>query len=240
MENLRIALIDDELEGLNTLRRHVERSKFYKLAFMTTDPVEGWRRLENGEADVLITDILMDQMDGIHLASLMQRLNIPVILCSAYDTFGREGFKVNAVDYITKPATYVDFITALGKVDSRKPQAKESPKKTGLEGMLAIFEHGDSAWVMVTISDILYIKQDENYSEIHTSKRKHLVLGSLISLMNRLPDKQFQRIQRSYIVNIQKISYVKPDYLVLVTDKKLPVGRVYSKDLTATFKGISL
>ncbi|SFT42311.1 DNA-binding response regulator, LytR/AlgR family [Algoriphagus locisalis] len=240
MENLRIALIDDELEGLNTLKKFVERSKYYELAFMTTDPVEGRRRLENGEADVLITDILMDQMDGIHLASVMQKLNIPVILYSAYYSYAHDGFKVNAVDYIIKPATYPEFITAMEKVNERKSHAKEPLKETGLEGMLAIFEHGDSAWVMVTIADIHYIKQDKNYSEIHTPKRKYLVLGSMISLMNRLPDKLFQKIQRSYLVNIQKISYVKSDHLVLVTDEKLPVGRVYREELTAIFKRISL
>ncbi|WBL44275.1 LytTR family DNA-binding domain-containing protein [Algoriphagus halophytocola] len=239
MEKLRIALIDDEQNGLITLKEHVERSEWYELAFMTTDPVEGWKRLANGEADILITDIVMDQMDGIHLAGLVGKLNIPVILCSAHDQYGYEGYQVNAVHFIKKPATYPDFIKGMDKVEL-KSISKNAVQEPVLDGMLALFEHKNTAWVMIAFADILYVKQDKNYSEITTLRKKYLTLGSLTGLKEKLPSNQFHQIHRSYLVNIQQIDFVKSDHLKLFSGDELPIGRAYSNDFTAIFKKISL
>lgn len=240
MEKLRIALIDDEPDALNTLKMHIERAKCYDLVFMTTDPEEGLQRLENGEADVLITDILMDKMDGIMLASFVEKLNIPVIICSAFVQYGYDGFKVNAVDFLKKPVEFPELIAALKKIKSRSPISNPALPENPLEGMMALFEHGDSSWTMITISEIQFIKQDKNYSEIYTLRKKHLVLGSLKSLLERLPRNQFQQIHRSFLVNIQMVRSVKTDHLVLSSGEKLAVGRVYSKDLISLYKKVSL
>lgn len=240
MEPLRIALIDDEPDALIALRKLIERAKCYDLTISTTNPEEGLKGLENGEADVLITDILMDKMDGIFLASLVEKLNIPVILCSVDTGFGYEGYIVNAVHYLKKPVEYPDFLKAMSKIPGRKHISNSIPQNNPLEGMLSIFEHSSSSWTMVCISDILYIKQDKNYAEIHTYGNKYLVLSSLKALLDRLPQNQFLQIFRSILVNIQMIKAVKSDLVILKSGEKLTLGRVYEKELQEMFKKVAL
>jgi len=240
MDNLRLALIDDEPDALIALQKHIVRAQCYDLTISTTDPEEGLKRLENGEADVLITDILMDKIDGILLASLVEKLNIPVILCSVDTGFGYEGYKVNAVHYLRKPVEYPDFLIAMSKIPGRTHISNPTPQNNPLEGMLSIFEHSTSSWTMVCISDILYIKQDKNYAEIFTHGNKYLVLTSLKALLDRLPQNQFLQIFRSILVNIQMIKSVKSDLVILKSGEKLTLGRVYENKLQEMFKKVSL
>src|SRR5688572_18601618 len=123
MEILKLVITDDEQRGLDVLKKIIDSSPNLEIAFMSTNPVLTLEFLEKNPVDILITDIIMDKMHGIHLASKVQKLNIPVIICSAYEQYAYDGYQVDAVDFIKKPATPASFFKALEKAVAKSPKA---------------------------------------------------------------------------------------------------------------------
>ncbi|MBN7817767.1 LytR/AlgR family response regulator transcription factor [Algoriphagus pacificus] len=239
MKKMKIALIDDESDALQVLKRFIEISPDLELYSMTTDPLEFLEKLESKIPDVLITDIVMDKMNGIHLAEVIEKHKIPVILCSGYQEFCYDGFKVNAVDFIKKPANYSEFLKAIKKI-----MPLESPQVISTEtkrpDYLTINENGSATLTIIKIDDIKYIQQDKNYAEIFTTKRKYLVLSSLTALVEKLPMDTFCRVHRSYVVNTSLIQSVKYDSMIINPDISIPISKNYSADLIQTLKNASL
>lgn len=239
MKKMKIALIDDEADALKVLKKYIEISPRLELFSMTTDPLEFLEKLESKIPDVLITDIVMDKMNGIHLASIVEKHKIPVIICSGYQEYCYDGFKVNAVDFIKKPANYLEFIKAIEKIMPVDPPHIISPETKRLD-YLTINENGSATLTIIKIDDIKYIQQDKNYAEIFTTKRKYLVLSSLKALMDKLPIDTFCRVHRSYVVNTNLIQSVKYDSMVIFPDISIPITKNYSADLIQTLKKASL
>nr|WP_246722914.1 LytTR family DNA-binding domain-containing protein [Aliikangiella sp. G2MR2-5] len=88
----------------------------------------------------------------------------------------------------------------------------------------------------VDISEILWIKSNGNYVDIHARNKKYTKRNTLKSLENKLPTKLFRRIHRSTIVNIQYIEKVLSSgdgtaTLVMCGGEKLSVSRSYRKNV---------
>jgi DNA-binding LytR/AlgR family response regulator len=81
----------------------------------------------------------------------------------------------------------------------------------------------------VFYKDILYIEGQKEYIYIHTKEKKYVKLQSMSSFMTELPDDEFIRIHKSYIVAAGKINAIYGN-TVEIGQISLPVGRSY-KDL---------
>src|SRR5690606_11305211 len=116
MENpIKLGLIDDEQYALDQLEKKIRSIPGFNIAFAVTDPLLGYARVIKGDCDVLITDIEMETFNGILISKELEALNIPVIICSAYKEFTLEGIKASVLDYILKPASSLELLSALRK-----------------------------------------------------------------------------------------------------------------------------
>ncbi len=240
MERIKVGMIDDDPDGLNLLKYWIEMTEFFDVGFAETDPIKGLDLLRNKSADILITDIIMDKMNGLQLASLVETLGIPVIICSAHDKYGYESFKVNAIDFVRKPVNYPELITALNKTRDSNVAIAPVNEIVIKKNLLFIPENGSNSFSIVDIYDIQFIKQEGNYSEIHTADRKYLYQVSLKSLLEVLPALDFQRTHKSYAVNINELKSMFTDRVVLKSGTPIPVGRTFYNDLNNLLKGRSL
>ena len=101
-----IAIIDDENDILDVLQKFL--SRFNDLNIDTfNNPIDGLAKVQNGNYDLLLLDIMMPQMDGIELLKKLKEINpnIVVIMMTAYTTLERtiEAHKYGAKNYLTKP-----------------------------------------------------------------------------------------------------------------------------------------
>ena len=240
MERIKVGMIDDDPDGLNVLKYWIEMTEFFDVAFAETDPIKGLELLKNRSADILITDIIMDKMNGLQLASMVESLGIPVIICSAHDKYGYEGFKVNAIDFVKKPVNYAELITALNKTRDTNVVLTPVQEIVIKKNLIFIPENGSNSFSIVDIYEIQFIKQEGNYSEIHTGERKYLYQVSLKSLLDVLPSLDFQRTHKSYAVNINELKCMFSDRVVLKSGTPIPVGRTFYNALNNMLKGRSL
>ena len=239
MDILKLVLIDDDPQGLRVLEKIVGDSHLLQIVFSTTDPLLALDYVRANSVDVLITDIVMDKMHGIHLASLVEKMNIPVIICSAYKDYAYDSYQVNAVDFIYKPAEPAKFFKAIGKLHSSPDPIKDS-YESYFSNLLAINEQGSASMTLIRWDDIQYIRVDGNYLEICTSTRNYIVLMSLTAVMEKLPASIFYRIHRSYTVNLKKILKLKADTIYLEGGHEIPLGSSYYEEFYGIFRKLSI
>ena len=238
MEKLKLVLLDDEHEGLNVLKKLVEQSPNLEIVYLSTDPVETLNYMQQNPPDILITDIVMETMHGIQLANKVGKLNIPVIFCSAYDEYAYDGFQVNAVHFIKKPASLSSLYNAIEKVSVKFN--RPTVNADYFSDCLTINEQGSSTMILLRTDDIIYLEVKGNYVEMHTKYKKYTILSSLASIMDKLPKRNFYRVHKSFAIGMKKILHIKLETIYLEGGGAIPLGRSYSKEFHEIFRKISI
>ena len=89
-----------------------------------------------------------------------------------------------------------------------------------------IFVYTGERRVKVLLADILYLQAERNYCRIHTAGKEYLLSMPMKTLEGKLPPKDFQRIHRSYIVNLKQVDEVE-DSSVRIKDQSLPMSATH-------------
>ena len=105
------------------------------------------------------------------------------------------------------------------------------------DNQASFFVRTQNVLVRVKIKDIRYIHADGNYCYLFTNKKKYAIKLSLTRLMNRLPNKEFLRIHKSYIVQLKVINKIDlGSNSLCLEDTHIPIGRVYRSELIETLE----
>jgi two-component system LytT family response regulator len=217
----RCIVIDDEPLALNVLAGFIRSTTGLTLVDVTTDPLNGLRRVQAGEADLVFLDIQMPEMSGIEFMRLSAN-QCKIILTTAYREFAIEGYEYNALDYLLKPIAYERFLKAIDKLP---PIAHKAPEQSD-----HIFVKSEYKLLRLEINDILYLESLRDYVAVYTlGGNKILTLQSLASFEKELPAHLFCRIHKSYIIALNKISFIEKSKVV-INNQYLPVGEFYKTD----------
>lgn len=160
--------------------------------------------------DLLISDIEMPGIDGLHLAEMLQ--NKLVIFCTAYKEYAADAFNIDAIDYITKPVKLERLQKAIAKAVERfeKPDTKKK----------FIQLNTDKGKTLLYFNQIQYIK-----TALGDSRDKTVLLtdGSFLNLknikfdtlLNELPDADFCRVNKKEIVAVKAVKFFNHNEIVL-------------------------
>lgn len=83
---------------------------------------------------------------------------------------------------------------------------------------------------IIQINSIKWIKGERQYCKIVLAKKNILIAKSLSSIQQSLPDGQFVRIHKSYIVNMDYATFRDGNFLY-VDGEPIPIGRGYKKNI---------
>jgi two-component system LytT family response regulator len=223
---LRVAIIDDEIHAIETLRYDLREgfSENSEIIFSTTDPIEGARLARELKPELLFLDINMPGISGIEFMKLNEDLDIMIALTTAHQEFAIQAVGSRAIGYILKPVQMSDLQRIISQAEKARTSKKQGPL---LMDRIAIHNHDSIE--LVAFQDILYCKSDGNYCElILLGNRRLLASRTLKTIASSLPSHQFSRIHKSYLVNIQQIKkYLKRGHgeIVMANDDVLPVSR---------------
>lgn len=195
--------------------------------------------IEQHQPDILILDInLKGEIDGIETAQMMQKsFNIPIIYLTANAdelNFNRAK-STNPYAFISKPFKKLDLERAIELTINRVKS--ENELTTPLIDKSAPFILSDSIFVRhlekmvrVDIKDILYIEAERNYCRIYSKLREYLLVMTLKDLDEKLPQKHFIRVHRSFIVNLSQIDEIATSHIV-IAKKAIPVSKSLKEEL---------
>lgn len=218
-------IIDDEPIALDLIKRYVVRTPELELSGEFSSGMEATSFLKNNNVDLIFTDIRMPELSGMEMAQILDQKqtaeNPRIIFTTAYDTYALEGYSVDALDYLLKPFSYVDFSKAILKAENYFKLIRQIPE-TREEKPISIsmdsapindpFLYIKVEYQLVKIEDqILYIEAMKDYVKIYLEKETKpiLTLTTLKNIEEKLDPYKFLRIHRSYIVSLDKITAVK-------------------------------
>ena len=217
--NLKCAIVDDEPLALDLLESYVNKTPFLELAGKYSSAVQAMNNLSGKDIDLLFLDIQMPELNGLEFSKMVD-MHTRIVFTTAFD-----GYKVNALDYLLKPISYVDFLQAANKA-LQWFELLQQPK----EEVESIFVKSDYKLIQVELKNILYIEGLKDYIKIYeeNSPKPILSLMSMKSMEELLPASRFIRVHRSYIVQKDKIRIIDRGRIVFGKNY-IPVSDSYKQ-----------
>ncbi len=199
---------------------------------------EALLHIEGQLPDIVLLDInLKGNLDGVETAQIMQKTNnIPIIYLTANsdEAHFNRAKSTNPYAFISKPFKKLDLERAIeltiNLVNSEKEQHIPIEKTVPFILSDSIFVRHLENMVRVDIKDILYIEAERNYCRIYSKTKEYLLVMTLKDLDEKLPQKHFIRVHRSFIINLSQIDEVATSHIV-IAKKAIPVSKTLKEEL---------
>lgn len=176
------------------------------------------------EFDVVFIDIMLPySLNGLEIARHIRKNNeqVALIFVTSVGTEIGEGYRVSAMQYLIKPASYADIEMCMDRVIKSVEQYRET---------VYCLQQGKSTLLRIPYKDILYFSSSLHYIEIHTAQETIRQLIRLKNVEAKLPD-QFVRCHRSYIVNLEATYLVTPHFIKLIDKTTIPISKTYLENV---------
>ncbi len=221
---IKCLVVDDEPLSRNVLKTFVNDHPDLTLIGECKDAFEAIEKLSKETVDLLFLDINMPKLSGINFyKSLNQKP--AVIFTTAYPEFAVEGFALNAIDYLMKPIAFERFVQAIQKVKDKWGTAKKS--NTAQDHILL---KADKKMYRTPFENILYCEALGDYVKVHLTDRTLIVTTTMKGILADLPDDQFVRIHKSYIINKTKFEYIEGNQ-IKIGEHMVAIGQSYREQV---------
>lgn len=255
-------IVDDEPLAIEGLKLRLDKIDQIEVIGEAMDGDEAIKICQSLIPDVLFLDLQLPGLNGLEVVQALQSDILPmVVFVSAYSDYAVEAFELNAIDYLLKPVNFgrlrktIDrliqrlapqqdnndkykLLKALGESSGIEVQELErwldsdSPLPSPYQKELVI-KNSDNERVFVDVADIRWIDAAGDYMCVHTLNDTHVVRITMKKLTAQLDSKNFQRVHKSTLVNVNFIKAVQPlknneSLLDLGGEIKLKVSRNYS------------
>ncbi|WP_299116787.1 LytTR family DNA-binding domain-containing protein [uncultured Winogradskyella sp.] len=228
-------IVDDEAIARDIIATHISRIDNIDVISQCKNAIEAFNFINNNKVDLVFLDINMPEISGIAFAKSINK-NIKIIFTTAYRDYAVEGFDLQAIDYLLKPIAFERLLKAINRYFEVNTASKNTVTEIR-DSNDFIFVRSNRRMLKIDFSSILYIESHSDYIKIYTdtsttlSTRNTIVTRETISAIGaKLPNDEFLRIHRSYIIRLSKIqSFTNED--ITVNRKALPISRSYKKEV---------
>jgi DNA-binding LytR/AlgR family response regulator len=220
--------IDDEPLGLKIISHYCDQIDFITLEKTFTQQSEALKHLRKYPVDLIFLDIQMPNKNGVDFYKMLDN-NPMVIFTTAHSQYAVEGFNVNATDYLLKPFSEERFMTALQKARNEFEFRKNQSVQTHL------MVRADYKLHRIEFDDILLIEGLDDYVQIHlTNKTKIVARLSMKGILEKLSEKEFIRVHRSFIIPLKKVKSIQ-NKTIQNEEFLIPIGDTFKDDILKYF-----
>ncbi len=186
-------IIDDDAGALLDMAKLVARTPELSLraSFPSVEKAKEW--LGHNSIDLIFFNIEMQGLSSIDIAILQQE-KTHIIFTSAHSEYAVQSYELGAIDYLLKPISALRFSKAVERALSAIPQAESITVRT------------DRHNIRLNPSEIVYIEGMKDYVKIHCIDRRIISRVTIKALLDILPEADFIRIHKSYIVNLKHVT----------------------------------
>ncbi|MFD2942234.1 LytR/AlgR family response regulator transcription factor [Flavobacterium notoginsengisoli] len=222
--------LDDEPLALEILQSLCETIDYIELRKTFTKSDEAFKYLKKYPVDLLFLDINMPSISGLDFYKKLPHKTM-VIFTTAYSEFAVEGFTLSATDYLLKPISVARFQQAAEKAYSQWKTQNQNIEQQYL------FIRADYSLIKILFSDILYIEGLDDYLKIHIRDQKTVVARmTLKAIIQKLPETEFVRVHRSFIVPVSKVSKIR-NKIIFIDQTEIPISTSYEEAFFTLFEG---
>jgi len=223
-KKLRSIVVDDSEIQRTTVAKLIKNHPNLELVAEYRNGVEVLKNVKSDEVDVIFLDVEMPLVNGFDLLKSMKHTP-QVVMISSEPQHALRAFDFNVTDYLLKPIDSPRFDTAVKKTLIGSLSSKEDSQDDK-----HIFVKSSLQKIKVKLSDINWVEALGDYVRLLTTDSNIIVLSSMKSFSEKLPEDQFLRIHKSYIINLQKVDKYNSTTVELC-GQKLPLSRNRKLDL---------
>lgn len=230
MNKVNCIIVDDEPVAREILENHLQKVAAVNVVATCKNALEAFNQINSNQIDLIFLDINMPEISGLSFAKSIN-INIKVIFTTAYREYAVDGFNLQAVDYLLKPISFERLLQAVNKfLGENKVEVTSSLSEIKSEINDFIFVRSDRKMVKINFSEINYVESYSDYIKFHLKGKIIVTRETISSIEAKLPQKEFLRIHRSYIVSISKIDSFTNEFIE-INKKVLPISRSYKKEV---------
>jgi two-component system LytT family response regulator len=219
--SLRTLIVDDEPLALELLNLLLSEHEDIEVVAQCGNGGEAVQYLQSRPTDLLFLDVEMPKMGGFDVVDRVGLQQLPpTVFVTAFHEHAVHAFDIHAVDYITKPVNPERLSLALErvreKIASKAALLTQEQFAAVLHGLRNTVDQSGSyisrflvkvgeKEILLPVEKIDWIEAAEYYCCLHADGHRYMVRESISDLSDKLNPKQFLRVHRSSIVNLNRI-----------------------------------
>jgi DNA-binding LytR/AlgR family response regulator len=238
MNKFSCLLVDDEPPALEILNHYISETPLLEVVKECHHAMAAFEFLQQHHVDLIFLDVQMPRLLGTELLRSLPHAP-KVIFTTAYRDYAVDGFELGAVDYLLKPYSFDRFLRAVHKVLDLEQRIAPTPSNVLTnQSERFLYVRADRKMVKVMVDEIRYIESLKDYVRIFVKDQQIITKQTITALEEMLPENEFMRIHRSFIVAVKKVdSY--DHHAVFVNKAELPVGPLYKQEILKRLSRIS-
>lgn len=229
-EIIHCLIVDDEPVAREILENLLAKIQTVRIVGSCKSALEAFNSINSEKVDLIFLDINMPEISGLSFAKSINK-NIKIIFTTAYREYAVDGFDLQAVDYLLKPISYGRLLQAINKyLDENHFVKTEKVEEFIPEKDDFIFVRSDRKMVKINFNEINYIESLSDYIKIHLTDKKVITRETISNIEAKLPQNEFIRIHRSFIVSLASINSFTNEY-VEIKGKEISISRSFKKEV---------
>lgn len=223
-------IVDDEPVACEILENHLAKINTVKVVASCKSAMEAFDKINSNKIDLIFLDINMPEISGLSFAKSITK-DIKVIFTTAYREYAIDGFDLRAVDYLLKPISFDRLLQSISKyIDENSIITKSAQREITQEKSDSIFVRSDRKMIKIKFSEIKYIESLSDYIKIHLTEKTVTTRETISNIEGKLPQADFLRVHRSYIVSIANINSFTNE-TIDIGENEIPISRTYKNDV---------
>ncbi|NND77789.1 MAG: response regulator transcription factor [Flavobacteriales bacterium] len=215
--------IDDDKLVNKALEVFLERSEDVNFVASFLSPVDALKTIKEKDIHLIFLDVEFPEISGIDFLDSIPNY-CQVVLMSSKKDYAADAFDFDVTDFIHKPITLARLIKSIEKVRSN------IENELSVKDKKYIFIKEKSQLVKVDLSEVYLIQALGDYVTFQSANKKYIVHSSMKAIEAKIPEEDFIRIHRSYIINLQHVRSLE-DSTLAVGDKVIPISKSYRSKL---------
>lgn len=231
---IKYIIVDDETASHDNIKDYASNLSYLSFQKSCYNAFEALEYLNKHSIDLIFLDINMPKLSGL---DFLKALSSPpkIIITTAYEEFALEGYELNIDDYLLKPFNFSRFLKSVSKVSDAFANKPISIQNSETTEDTKIFIKEDKKYYQIKLKDILFIEAYGNYVKINMVDRMIVSHQTLTSFTHNLPENQFIRVHKSFIISIDKIELIEANR-IHIRDHKIPIGKMYKLNVNRLIK----
>jgi two-component system LytT family response regulator len=213
---MRAILVDDEPDGIRTLKKLLELNcPEVEIAATCSNTADAINKIQELKPDLVFLDIRMPNKSGLDMLAEISEIDFEVIFVTAHNEYMLQALQFSAVDYLMKPVDEDRLQEAVQRVEKRLKGKKSEGRaevllhninKAGYPMEMRLCLPTQKGFTIVKLEEIIYCEAQRSYTMFRLINNKSIIISKpLFDYDKLLADTVFLRVHKSFLINLMHI-----------------------------------